>query len=175
MDRNITVGTLARTAHARFDSKTVSAYGEVSYDLPQASWMLQPLAGLAVLHNRNDAFTETSAGALNIQADARSVTSTRTLFGARALFDLDGISVQPRAIWAHEFGDVNKGMTAQFQGAPAASFTTYGVDLPRDSLIAGVTVAGRAGNGLSLFADVQGEFNSRQTGLALLVGLRKSW
>ncbi|WP_229728990.1 autotransporter domain-containing protein [Oxalicibacterium flavum] len=175
MDRNITVGTLVRTAHARFDSKTVSAYGEVGYDLPQASWTLQPLAGLAVLHNRNDGFTETGAGALNIRADAQSVTSTRTLLGARALLDFDGISVQPRAIWAHEFGDVNKGMTAQFQGAPAASFTTYGVDLPRDSLIAGITVAGRAGNGLSLFADVQGEFNSRQTGLALLVGLRKNW
>ncbi len=175
MDRNITVGTLNRTAQARFDSKTVSAYGEASYDLPQASWTLQPLAGLAVLHNRNDGFTETGAGALNIQADAQSVTSTRTLFGARALFDLDGISVQPRAIWAHEFGDVNKGMTAQFQGAPAASFTTFGVDLPRDSLIAGLTVAGRTSDGLSLFADVQGEFNSRQTGLSLLVGLRKSW
>ncbi len=175
MDRNITVGTLNRTAQARFDSKTVSAYGEASYDLPQASWTLQPLAGLAVLHNRNDGFTETGAGALNIQADAQSVTSTRTLFGARALFDLDGISVQPRATWAHEFGDVNKGMTAQFQGAPAASFTTFGVDLPRDSLIAGLTVAGRTSDGLSLFADVQGEFNSRQTGLSLLVGLRKSW
>jgi uncharacterized protein with beta-barrel porin domain len=82
--------------------------------------------------------------------------------------------VQPRAIWAHEFGDVNKGMTAQLQGSLAAVFTTYGIDLPRDSFITGVTVAGRTKDGLSLFADVQGEFNSKQTGVALLVGMRKS-
>lgn len=175
MNRNITVGAISRTANARFDSKTVSAYGEVSYDLPQASWTLQPLAGLGVTHNRNDGFTETGAGALNIQANAQNTTSTKTLFGARALFDLNGIQVQPRAMWAHEFGDLNKAMTAQLQGSPAASFATYGVDLPRDSFITGVTVAGRTNDGLSLFADVQGEFNRKQTGVALLIGLRKSW
>lgn len=175
MNRNVTVGTLTNTARANFDSKTVSAYGEASYDLPQATWTLQPLAGLSMTHNRNDGFTETGAGALNIQAHAQSMTSTKTLFGARALLEFNGIHVQPRAIWAHEFGDVNNGLTAQLQGSSAAAFTTYGVDLPRDSLITGVTVAGKTRDGLSLFADVQGEFNSKQTGLALLVGVRKSW
>jgi len=175
MNRNVTVGAISRTANARFDSKTIAAYGEVSYDLPQATWTLQPLAGLGVTHNRNDGFTETGAGALNIQANAQNITSTKTMFGARALFDLSGIQVQPRAIWAHELGDVNKAMTAQLLGSPAAAFSTYGVDLPRDSFITGLTVAGRTKDGLSLFADVQGEFNSKQTGVALLVGLRKSW
>lgn len=175
MNRNITVGAISRTANARFDSKTVAAYGEVSYDLPQATWTLQPLAGLGVTHNRNNGFTETGAGALNIQANAQNTTSTKTLFGARALFDLNGIQVQPRAMWAHEFGDLNKAMTAQLQGSPATSFATYGVDLPRNSFITGITVAGRTNDGLSLFADVQGEFNRKQTGVALLVGLRKSW
>ena len=175
MNRNIMVGAISRTANARFDSKTVAAYGEVSYDLPQATWTLQPLAGLGVTHNRNDGFTETGAGALNIQANAQNTTSTKTLFGARALFDLNDIQVQPRALWAHEFGDLNKAMTAQLQGSPATSFATYGVNLPRDSFITGITVAGRTNDGLSLFADVQGEFNRKQTGVALLVGLRKSW
>lgn len=175
MNRNITVGALSSTARANFDSKTVAAYGEASYDLPQSTWTLQPLAGLSVTHNRNDAFTETGAGALNIQANAQSTTSSKTLFGARALFEFSGIHVQPRAIWSHEFGDVNKGLSAQLQGSPAAAFITYGVDLPRDSLIIGTTIAGKTKDGLSLFADVQGEFNSRQTGMALLVGMRKSW
>lgn len=120
-------------------------------------------------------FTETGADALNIQADAQNTTSTKTLFGARALFVLNGIQVQLRVIWGHELGDANKGMTAQLQGSPAATFTTYDVDLPRDSFITGVTFASRTQGGLSLFADVQGEFNSKQTGAALLMGLRKSW
>lgn len=175
MNRNITVGALSSAARANFDSKTVAAYGEASYDLHQASWTLQPLAGLSVTYNRNDAFTETGAGALNIQADAHNTTSSKTLFGARALFEFNDIQVQPRAIWAHEFGDVNKGLSAQLQGSPATAFTTYGVGLPRDSLVIGTTIAGKSKDGLSLFADVQGEFNSKQTGFALLVGMRKSW
>ncbi|MPS49370.1 autotransporter domain-containing protein [Methylobacillus sp.] len=175
MDRRITVGPLQRKATADFDSRTVAAYGEVSYDLPLAKWTLQPVAGLALAYNRNDGFTEKGAGALNIDADTRSITSTRTLLGTRALIELNGISIQPRAIWAHEFGDINKGLTGQLQGAPAASFKTYGVDLPRDTLITGMTIAGKTQGGLSLFTDVQGEFNSKQTNLALLIGVRKSW
>ncbi|ABE48719.1 autotransporter domain-containing protein [Methylobacillus flagellatus] len=175
MDRRITVGALQRKATADFDSRTVAAYGEVSYDLPLAKWTLQPVAGLALAYNRNDGFTEKGAGALNIDADTRSITSTRTLLGTRALIELNGISIQPRAIWAHEFGDINKGLTGQLQGAPAASFKTYGVDLPRDTLITGITIAGKTQGGLSLFTDVQGEFNSKQTNLALLIGVRKSW
>ncbi|MDQ7968608.1 MAG: autotransporter domain-containing protein [Oxalicibacterium faecigallinarum] len=175
MQRRIQVGSLDRTASARFDSRTVAVYGEITYDLLQATWTLQPLAGLAVTRNKADSFTETGADALNLQVAAQSATSARTLLGAKALFDLNGISLQPRAIWAHEFGDLNKGMTAQLQGAPAAAFTVYGVDLPRDALIAGLTIAGKPRERLSLFADVQGEFNSKQTNLGLLVGLRASW
>lgn len=175
MKRNVAVGAWSGTARSNFDSKTAAVYGEASYDLPKATWTLQPLAGLSVTLNRNDGFTETGAGAVNLQTDAQNTTSTKTLFGARALFEFNGIHVQPRAIWAHEFGDVNKGLTAQLQGLPGAGFTTYGVDLPRDSVIVGVTVAGKARNGLSLFSDVQGEFNSKQKGVALLVGVRKSW
>ncbi|GGC14127.1 hypothetical protein GCM10007205_23700 [Oxalicibacterium flavum] len=176
MQRRIQIGTLDRNASARFDSKTIAAYGEASYDVRQDGWKLQPLAGLALMHGKTDGFTETGADALNLQVDAQSTTSIRTLIGAKALFELkNGISLQPRAIWAHEFGDVNKGMTAQLQGAPTIAFTTYGVDLPRDALIAGLTVAGKPGERLSLFADVQGEFNARQTNLGLLLGLRASW
>lgn len=110
--------------------------------MPRASWTLQLLAGLSVVYNRLGGFTETGADALNLQADGQNTASERSLSGARALFDFDGIAVQPRAIWAHEFGDINAGMTAQLQGVPAASFTTYGVALPRKSLLAGVTVGG---------------------------------
>jgi hypothetical protein len=49
------------------------------------------------------------------------------------------------------------------------------VAFPSESVITGITIAGRTRGGLSLFADVQGEFNGTQTGVGLLLGMRKNW
>jgi outer membrane autotransporter protein len=176
MQRRITFGSIDRTANSHFDSNTVALYGDVTYDLPMAGWTLQPLAGLSLSRNKSDVFTETGADALDLQVAGQTVNSTKTLFGAKAIVDVNKVQLQPRLIWSHEFGNANSAMTAQLQGAPTpAPFAIAGVDLPRDALIAGMTLVGHASERLALFADVQGEFNSQQTNLALLVGLRASW
>ncbi len=174
MQRRIVFGSIDRTAQSDFDSNTVALYGEATYDVAMNGWTLQPLMGLSLSRNKSDAFTETGADTLNLQVASQTVNSSKTLFGAKAIFDFDKVQLQPRAIWAHEFGDANSAMTTQLQGAPTP-FTISGVDLPRDTLIAGLTLVGRTSERLSLFADVQGEFNSQQTNLGLLVGLRASW
>lgn len=174
MQRRLAFGGIDRTASSDFDSNTFSLYGEVSYDLPQNGWTLQPLAAISASRNKNDGFTETGADALNLQVDDETVHSAKTLLGARAVIDFDRVQLQPRAMWAHEFGNANVPLSAQLQGG-AAPFAVYGIDLPRDSLVAGLTVVGKTTDRLSLFADMQGEFNSRQTDLALLLGLRVSW
>jgi outer membrane autotransporter protein len=176
MDRAVTVGALSRTASSDFNSNTLSAYGEASYSLPMNGWTLQPLAALSVSRSKTDGFTETGAGALNLQVAGQTTTSTKSLFGAKASFEAGRIRLEPRVIWAHEFGDLNTPMTAQFQGAATASpFQVSGVALKRDTLILGMGATGRVGHGVDLFADVQAEHNSRQNNLAVLVGLRARW
>ncbi|HEY4074967.1 MAG TPA: autotransporter domain-containing protein [Herbaspirillum sp.] len=174
MQRRMTFGGIDRTASSDFYSNTVALYGEATHDVPMAGWTLQPLAGLSLSRNMTDGFTETGADALNLQVAGQNVNSAKTLFGAKAIFDLDKVQLQPRLIWGHEFGNINSEMTAQLQGAPT-QFGIAGVDLPRDTLIAGMTIVGHSSGQLSLFADMQGEFSSQQTNLALLVGLRASW
>lgn len=174
MQRRIAFGGIDRIARSDFDSNTAALYGEVTYDVAMAGWTLQPLMGLSLSRNKSDAFTEIGADALNLQVPSQTVNSTKTLFGAKAIFDFDKVQLQPRVIWSHEFGDANRAMTTQLQGAPTP-FAIAGVDLPRDTLITGMTIVGRTNKQLSLFADVQGEFNSQQTNLGLLVGLRASW
>ncbi|WP_076591152.1 autotransporter outer membrane beta-barrel domain-containing protein [Herminiimonas arsenitoxidans] len=174
MRRGINFGSIDRTAQSKFDSRTASLYGEVSYDMPMATWTLQPLAGFSASNNKTDGFTETGADALNLQVASETVNSFKSLLGAKATIDTGKIQWQPRLIWAHEYGNANVPLSAQMQGS-ATVFTVRGVDLPRDSLVTGLTVSGKASKRLSLFADVQGEFNSRQTNLGLLVGLRASW
>jgi uncharacterized protein with beta-barrel porin domain len=173
--RRIAFGSIDRTAVSDFGSRTLSLYGDVTYDVPLAGWTLQPLAGLSLSSNAANGFTETGADALNLQVAGQTVQSTKSLFGAKALIEVRKIQLQPRLIWAHEFGNADSAaMTAQLQGAPTP-FSINGVDVPRNSLIAGLTIAGQASERVSVFADVQEEFNSSQNKLGLLLGLHASW
>lgn len=177
MDRAVTVGALSRTASSDFDSTTLSAYGEAAYSIAMAGgWTLQPLAALSISRSKTDGFTETGAGALNLQVAGQTVTSTKSLLGAKASFEAGSVRLEPRAIWAHEFGDINTPMTAQFQGAPTASpFQVSGVALKRDTLILGLGASGSISKGVDLFADVQLEHNQRQRNLSALMGVRVRW
>jgi len=176
MDRSVVVGAIQRTASSDFGSSTLSAYGEATYSLSMNGWTLQPLAALSLSRNKADGFTETGAGALSLQVAGQTITSTKSLLGVKAGFAAGSVHLEPRVIWAHEFGDLNMPMTAQFQGAAAASpFQVSGVALKRDTLILGLGATGHIGKGLDLFADVQAEHNSRQNKLAVLVGLRARW
>jgi outer membrane autotransporter protein len=176
MGRSVTVGALSRTATSDFGSSTLSAYAEATYSIPLNGWTLQPLAALSVSRSKTDGFTETGAGALNLQVASQTVTSVKSLLGAKAGFEAGRLRLEPRLVWAHEFGDINTPMRAQFQGAATASpFQVSGVALKRDTLILGLGATGRIGKGLDLFADVQAEHNSRQNTLAVLFGLRARW
>ncbi len=176
MDRAVTVGALNRVASSDFDSNTLSAYGEATYSLPMNGWTLQPLAALSLSRDKVNGFTETGAGALNLQVAGQTINSTKSLLGAKASFDTGSVRLEPRIIWAHEFGDLNTPMTAQFQGAANASpFQVSGVALKRDTLILGLGASGNIRKNFDLFADVQAEHNSIQSNLALLLGLRVRW
>jgi len=176
MDRAVTVGALNRVASSDFDSTTLSAYGEANYSMAMTGWTLQPLAALSLSRNKADGFTETGAGALNLQVAGQTITSTKSMLGAKASFEAGKVRLEPRVIWAHEFGDLNTPMTAQFQGAATASpFQVSGVALKRDTLILGLGAIGSAGKGVDLFADVQLEHNQRQRNLSALMGVRVRW
>jgi outer membrane autotransporter protein len=177
MDRVVTVGAINRTASSDFDSTTLSAYGEAAYSLAMnGGWTLQPLAALSLSRNKADGFTETGAGALNLQVAGQTTNSTQSLLGAKAAFDAGKLRLEPRVLWAHEFGNLNAPMTAQFQGAANASpFQVSGVALKRDTLILGLGASGSVSKNFDLFADVQAEHNSLQRNVAVLVGLRGRW
>ncbi|MBE0621831.1 MAG: autotransporter-associated beta strand repeat-containing protein [Burkholderiales bacterium] len=176
MDRNVMVGAIARSATSDFDSRSQSLYAEATYDIQQTGFMLQPLAALSYVRTRTEGYTETGAGALNLQVAAQTTESTRTLLGAKTVHQLGRLKLEPRLLWAHEFGNVNAPMSASLAGAPAAgSFQVSGVALKRDSVILGFGASGELRKGIDLYADIQSETNSRQHNLALFVGLRGVW
>ncbi|MFJ3044351.1 autotransporter domain-containing protein [Herbaspirillum chlorophenolicum] len=174
-ERRLAFGSLQQTAIADFRSRSLSLYGEATYDIPMSDWILRPLAGLSWTHSKTDGFTESGAPGLNLQVNPRSEHSVKTLLGAKAVLAVGGnIQLQPRLIWSHDFGNANAPMTSQFQDSGIV-FSSYGAEIPRDALIGGLTVSGKAGSRLSLFADAQVQYNSRQSNLGFLVGIRSSW
>jgi outer membrane autotransporter protein len=176
LQRHVTVGTLARIAKADFDSRDVSLYGEAAYDIKLSRYVLQPIVALSYLGTRADGFTESGAGALNLDVDGQTTKSTRSLIGARMNYDFDKLKLQARALWAHEFGNVNAPLAASFSGAPAAgTFYVSGVELKRDSLVLGLDASGEIRKGVNLFVSAQAEGNSRQRGFALFGGASKSF
>ncbi|MBE0621830.1 MAG: autotransporter domain-containing protein, partial [Burkholderiales bacterium] len=176
MDRNVMVGAIARSATSDFDSRSQSLYAEASYDIQQTGFMLQPLAALSYVRTQTDGYTETGAGALDLQVSEQTTESTRTLLGAKTVHELGRLKLEPRLLWAHEFGNVNAPLSASLAAAPAAgSFQVSGVALKRDSVILGFGVSGELRKGISLYADAQMETNSRQRNTALFLGLRGVW
>jgi outer membrane autotransporter protein len=176
MDRNIAFGTVNRVASGDFDSDTLSAYGEATYTIAMDGWTLRPLAGLSLSRSKSGGFTETGAGALNLQVAGQTLHSGKSLLGATAIVETGRIRFEPRLVWAHEFGELNKTMTAQLQGAATAfPFEIAGAALKRDTLVLGLGASGSISKGVDLFADVQAEFNAAQRNLAVLVGLRSRW
>ncbi|TQK06138.1 outer membrane autotransporter protein [Herbaspirillum sp. SJZ130] len=174
-ERRMAFGSLQQTAIADFHSRSLSLYGEATYDIPMSNWILRPLAGLSWTHGKTDGFTESGAPGLNLQVNPRSEHSVKTLLGTKAVLAVgDNILLQPRLIWSHDFGNANAPMTSQFQDS-GITFSTYGAEIPRDALIGGLTLSGQANSHLSLFADAQVQYNSRQSNLGFLVGIRSSW
>ncbi len=176
MDRGIVVGPIARMASSNFDSSTATAYGELTYDVDMTGWTLQPMAALAFSRNQTNGFAEQGAGALNLQVAAQTVHSTKSLVGLKAGFDVGRLRIEPRLVWAHEYGKYNTPMTAQLQGAGTPyQFQVAGVALNANTVVFGVGVSGRIHDNLNLFADLQTEQNARQRNLALLMGVRGKW
>ncbi|MEO8388480.1 autotransporter domain-containing protein [Polaromonas sp.] len=176
MDRGIVVGPISRMASSNFDSSTATGYGELTYDLDMAGWILQPMAALAFSRNQTNGFAEQGAGALNLQVAAQTVYSTKSLLGLKAGFDVGRLRIEPRLMWAHEFGQYNAPMTAQLQGAATPyQFQIAGVALNANTVILGVGASGRIHDNFKLFADLQTEQNARQRNLALLMGVRGKW
>ena len=181
LDRPIVFGPIARVAQGDFDSQSGTVYAEATYDIPMDGFSLRPLAGLSWVLSRQQGFTESGADALNLAVTGETTNSLRTLIGVKALHALPTgnggvVYLEPRLLWSHEFGDLNTPLDAQLTGAGAAgNFTVAGVNLKRDSAIAGLRVSGSVSKDVELFADILVSGNSSQTSASAYAGLRMAW
>jgi outer membrane autotransporter protein len=129
MKRNISFAGIGRTASGATTGNQFNLYGETGYDLNLRRFILTPAATLAYSALRVGGFTESGAGALNLQMDPQNVSSVQTGVGCRLTYPLQLGSVilvpQAYAFYQHEFANNSRGLDASLsQGSGTFTWQT---------------------------------------------------
>lgn len=174
--RNINFGGLTGAAKGDHDGDDYVAYVGAGYKMAMADWNLIPTVSLQYGHHKEDSFTETGAGALNLDVDSADSDSLVSKAGFRVnrIFQMNGYALKPELSlqWAHEFGDRDQQASARFNGTTVGTFNVSGVETDRDSGILGLGLTAFLKNNISLFANYYGEFREDFTAHNVAGGLR---
>ena len=133
---------LTNNVKGSHDAWQYSAKVDAGYPLQVGTATLTPVASFTYSHLNQDSYAESGVGALNIASN--DVDSFKSGLGAKAMIPLSTAggfktAFLGRAIYNHEFGDVQQDTTANFVGSNT-TFTTNGVNVARDGLNLGASL-----------------------------------
>jgi len=183
-ERTLSVSAITDRVDGELEGSTFGAFLEVTrgFDLPKKI-EIAPLASVAWTGVRWDAFDESGTSPLAVQVEEQSFDSILTSVGVRIAAERrmqDDVWVRPRvkALWNHEWGDVEREVEGTFVSAPTAglaAFTVEGAEMPRDH--AEVAIGWEVGftANANLFLDWDGRFGEDLIENGISVGGRVVW
>lgn len=140
-----------------FDSNAWLGRVEGGYDFPVKNWLLTPVAAAGYTHLKQDSFTESGAGHLNLDIDEITTESLSTALGVRAsgLYAVGQWQLVPRAkvIWLHEFKDDAPTVDANFADYSVSQFSVIGVAPVSNLGVMELGLIAEYGKNLSLYID----------------------
>ena len=184
MTRQIALPNLAaRTAQGRTGANQFLAQVEAGYRIglyKPAAASISPFVRFQGTTNSQNGFTESGAGALNLNVAAQTTGSARSVLGAEfaGAFGVEGrekLALQMRLGWAHEYANTARPVTASFAGAPGANFTVFGAAPQTDSAVFSLAASTVVAQGVSLYARYDGEMATGTSTHSLNGGLRVNW
>ncbi len=177
--RGIFFGGVTRTANALYDGYTVSGCTEAGYRFRKGGISIIPIVSLQAGYLARDGFTETDAGALNLNADKDHTASLLGGMGVRLRKDFETasgtITPELKIRWLHEFSRYDNMVNASFAGSPASAFTVQGDKPQRSSAAIGFGLTHRAGNNVSLFLVYDANLAGDRTEQGGSMGIRYRW
>jgi outer membrane autotransporter protein len=177
--RGISFGGITRTANALYEGYTVSGCTEAGYRLRKDAISIIPMVSLQAGYLARDGFTETDAGALNLNADKDRTASLLGSMGVRLRKDFETasgtITPELKIRWLHEFSRSDNMVNASFAGSPASAFTVQGDKSNRDSVAIGFGLTHTAGNNVSLFLVYDANLAADRTEQGGSMGIRYRW
>jgi len=174
--RNITVGSLQNTAYSKHNGQLFSGYVESGVNFNSGNWTIGPFGSLYGFHLKEDGFTETGAGGMNLVVDKRTTDALISELGGviATIIRYGRIDLIPelRLSWRHDFDIGDRVITSSFAGAPGIKFSVDGQPVERNGLVieAGATLFHR--NGLSIPIRYSGEFREGYSSHGILGMLR---
>jgi outer membrane autotransporter protein len=109
------------------------------------SLALTPFGRIEVTAASQNAFTETGAGAISLNATAQNTTGVRSILGMEfsgtvEITKAQSLSMALRLGWAHEYADLSGALNANFVGKPDTSFVVYGPTPDRNAATIGAAL-----------------------------------
>ncbi|MDR0335476.1 MAG: autotransporter domain-containing protein, partial [Planctomycetaceae bacterium] len=180
-DTQRTISFVGRRATSKHDAFVGTIYAERGFDFATALGRLQPYLGIQYIGNRQDRFTETGAGDLNLIGQRTETDSVRSLLGTRfqskvRRYNGGRLNANANIAWLHEYADSSTSFTANLVGNPVpnTNFTVRGNDTKRDWLILGVGLNYEK-KPIRLFGGYDAYVNNQQILHTGNAGLTYSW
>lgn len=163
VSRNVTAGVLRNALSADYTASTAQIFGEAGYSIDTGGTRFEPFAGLALVHQRSGAFTETG-GAAALSVAAASHTLGVTTLGLRAERQMAAGESYTATLggslgWSHLVGNSEPSSTMRL--ASGNAFTISGVPLDRDTLQMEAGLRLNFDSGAIFNLDYQGELGAR--------------
>jgi outer membrane autotransporter protein len=174
-------GNVNTTATANYGGWQSQLYFERGITAQRSWGSLQPYAALQYLYVRQNSFTETGAGVMNLKVAGIDANSLRSLIGVRLAgngWTTDGgrvLTPVARALWLHEFLSTSTGLNAQFAPVGGTNFAVTGTSLGRDWAILGTGLNWNLGRGWQAYANYDAQVNVVQTFHVGSGGVQYSW
>lgn len=157
-DRRIVFPGIDRTAASDQKGRIWNLSAGAGYDYTLDHWIFTPKASLDYVQLSTEDYTESGAGALDLQVDGGSSTLLLGQIGGSIAYrwQMDGATLLPR-IWAMYGRELVRddlfGTTARL-AMGSASFTTYSIPPDRDFLSLGAGVSASIARGMLLYFNV---------------------
>lgn len=170
--RQIDIGALKRTAKSGAAGFDIAADATLHY----GTGYLQPFVDVQINHVSRNGLSETHAGDLSLDVAYASLDVPRTVLGVDANSgDALPVTLGLRLGWAHDFGPGATETVANLVGSPSGVFSALSSRVGHDAGVLGLSLSTRIDDGISAFAEYNGELRAHQTTQAATAGLRIAW
>jgi outer membrane autotransporter protein len=140
------------------------------------SFQVEPRVGFQYIRVDFDGFTEEGARVLNLETSARSVSSQRSILGARAArMVASSTTVEMRAAWAHEFSPLGSMRMRLVGDTGDNAFDVTSPAQIHNSAVVGGSLVGKAFKRVKFVTSVDGDLSSVIKLWNASIGLRAEW
>ncbi len=177
--RNIVFGGIARVAHANYGGHSLSGYAETGYRIKTNAVDIIPMASIQAGSLWRNAFTESDAEALDLNADSDRTSSFIGSLGVKLRKEyktkIGSLTPEVRVRWLHEFVNSDYALNASFAYTPASTFSVRGDSARRDSASVGAGLNWEIDRNFGLALTYDATLSGDRTEHGGTAGIRIRW